>query len=394
VSDTSTREETLPAVRLKTARSIAHPWIFSAHIEKPEAPLRPGTLVHVHDANDRWLAYAHYNGHARIALRVLSTQKHETVNARWFQKRIAQAIALRDALGIPNQSNAYRLVHAEGDRMSGVIVDRFADVIVTQFFSAGMYRQRALLRAELDQHFPNAQHYWFADKHIGKQESFDCVAPAAPDPVHVSEHGLQFFAAPGAGHKTGFFADQRDNRQQLAALCAGAKVLDLCCNAGGFGIYAAALGKAAQVTGVDLDPGVIALAERNAALNAVSINYVCADLFDFVQRQSSARQFDVVVLDPAKMTRSADQVREALQTYYAMNRRALAAVKTGGWLLSCSCTGRVSEAEFLDMLSAAASAEKRQLQIVRVNGAGGDHPVLADVPESRYLKAVFARVLG
>jgi 23S rRNA (cytosine1962-C5)-methyltransferase len=94
------------------------------------------------------------------------------------------------------------------------------------------------------------------------------------------------------------------------------------------------------------------------------------------------------------MTRSADQVREALQTYYAMNRRAIAAVKTGGWLLTCSCTGRVSEAEFLDMLSAAASAEKRQLQIVRVNGAGGDHPVLADVPESRYLKAVFARVLG
>ncbi|NJR44046.1 hypothetical protein HC761_00850 [bacterium] len=129
----------LPIIRLKTTRKLEHPWIFSSHIEKPEAPLRPGSLVHVHDASDRWLAYAHYNGHARIALRVLSPHRHIQINPLWFQKRIDAALALREALQIATHTDAYRLVHAEGDQMSGVVIDRLADVIVTQFFSAGCF---------------------------------------------------------------------------------------------------------------------------------------------------------------------------------------------------------------------------------------------------------------
>ena len=209
----------------------------------------------------------------------------------------------------------------------------------------------------------------------------------------VTELGLKFYAAPGAGHKTGFFADQRDNRALFAELCQGANVLDVCCNSGGFAIYAKAKGGAAHATGIDLDPEVLELAQKNADLNNVAIDWQSADLFEFLARPACIKGFDVVVLDPAKQTRSVDKLEEALRRYFAMNKLAIAAVKPGGWLLSCSCTGLVDELDFIDMLRAAATAAQRSLQIVRVAGAGCDHPVMAHAPESRYLKAVYARVL-
>jgi len=383
----------LPIAQLKVTRKLEHPWIYASHIHKPEPALRPGTLVNVTDASGRWTAYAHYNGHARIALRLLSLRKDQPIDADWFAGKIIAAVSLRERLGISAKSDAYRVVNSEGDALSGLIVDRFAGVLVTQYFSAGMFKQREVIRAVLDQHFPGSGHYWFTDRHVGKQESFDCHSPPTPAPVIVTELGLKFYAAPGAGHKTGFFADQRDNRALLAELCQGASVLDVCCNSGGFAIYAKAKGGAAHATGIDLDTEVLELAQKNAELNSVTIDWQAADLFEFLARPACVKAFDVVVLDPAKQTRSVDKLEEALRRYFAMNKLAIAAVKPGGWLLSCSCTGLVDEIDFIDMLRAAATAAQRSLQIVRVAGAGGDHPVMAHAPESRYLKAVFARVI-
>lgn len=385
--------DALPVAQLKVTRKLEHPWIYASHVQKPEPPLRPGTLVDVTDASGRWMAYAHYNGHARIALRILSMRKDQPIDADWFASKISAAVQLRDRLGISAKSDAYRVINSEGDALSGLIVDRFAGVLVTQYFSAGMFKQREVIRAALDQHFPGSQHYWFTDRHVGKQESFDCHSPPTPEPVIVTELGLKFFAAPGAGHKTGFFADQRDNRALFAELCQGANVLDVCCNSGGFAIYAKAKGGAAHATGIDLDPEVLELAQKNAELNNVAINWQMADLFEFLARPACVKGFDAVVLDPAKQTRSVDKLEEALRRYFAMNKLAIAAVKPGGWLLSCSCTGLVDEIDFIDMLRAAATAAQRSLQIVRITGAGADHPVMAHAPESRYLKAVFARVL-
>ena len=380
-------------VQLKVTRKLEHPWIYASHVHKPEPALKPGTLVDVTDASGRWMAYAHYNGHARIALRLLSLRKDQPIDADWFATKIASAVKLRNQLGISVKTDAYRVIHSEGDALSGLIVDRFAGVLVTQYFSAGMFKQREIIRAALDQHFPGSQHYWFTDKHVGKQESFDCHSPPAPEPVIVNERSLKFYAAPGAGHKTGFFADQRDNRALFTELCQGANVLDVCCNSGGFAIYAKALGGAAHATGIDLDPEVLELAKKNAELNSVSVDWQAADLFEFLTRPACVKGFDVLVLDPAKQTRSVDKLEEALRRYFTMNKLAIAAIKPGGWLLTCSCTGLIDEVDFLDMLRAAATAAQRNLQIVRVTGAGADHPVMAHAPESRYLKAVFARVL-
>jgi 23S rRNA (cytosine1962-C5)-methyltransferase len=383
----------LTTVQLKARRRdrFENPAIHSNQIIKPESRIPPGSWVKVVDGEQRWVGYAHYNGHARVALRMLEHDQNQAPSAEWFLARLQRAHALRLALDIPSQCNAYRWVHAEGDCLSGLVIDRFDQLLVTQYYSAGMFKMRAWIQSALDQLLPNAKHYAFADRHIGKQESFDCPSSETPEAVQVLEHGLHFLAAPGAGHKTGFFADQRDNRKYLASLCKDAKVLDLCCNSGGFAIYAKALGHAREVLGVDLDPQVLSLAARNAALNQATIDWRAGNLFDVVPSLSA--QYDVVILDPAKMTRSAEGVEHALRTYFAMNKLALSVLKPGGWLLSCSCTGWVSEADFIDVLRQAAAACQRSLQLVRIGGAGADHPILAQAPEGRYLKAIFARVV-
>jgi 23S rRNA (cytosine1962-C5)-methyltransferase len=198
--------------------------------------------------------------------------------------------------------------------------------------------------------------------------------------------------APGSKHKTGFFLDQRDNRRLLASFCQGKRVLDLCCNSGGFAVYAKVHG-GDEVTGVDLDEQALALARQNAGLNQVRVRFVQSDLFPWLRDMIAQGQtWDVVVLDPAKQTRDRDEVEYALKRYLDMNRLALQAVADGGLFLTCSCTGLVSEYDFIDGVRRAAWQAGRELQVIRVGGAGGDHPFLAHVPEGRYLKAVFGRV--
>jgi 23S rRNA (cytosine1962-C5)-methyltransferase len=228
---------------------------------------------------------------------------------------------------------------------------------------------------------------------VQKQESFDCHAVEPPPPGVITEHGLRFRVAPGSKHKTGFFVDQRDNRKLLASFCNGKRVLDLCCNTGGFSVYAKALGQAEEVVGVDLDESAIELAKQNANLNQAKVRFVKADLFTWLRDVRPAGQpFDVVVLDPAKQTRDREEIDYALKRYFDMNKLALQAVAPGGIFLTCSCTGLVSEEMFLETLRRAAWQVSRTLQVLQVTGAGADHPFLVHVPEGRYLKAVFCRV--
>ncbi len=385
----------LPAqVRLKIERRSNHPWIFQKMVEKPEPKPRPGSIVDIIDRDGTWCGRGFYNGHSRIALRVLTADPDEALDADFFRRKIAAAIALRrELLNLDAVSDAYRLVHSEGDGLSGLVVDRFAGTLVVEFFSAGMFRLRELIREVLLEQFPDSQYYWFADDHVGKQESFDCHPPAPPEPGVITEHGLRFRVEPGRGHKTGFFADQRDNRKRLAEFCSGKTVLDLCCNSGGFAVYAKALGGAEEVVGIDMDEEVLEVAKANAQMNKARVRFVQSDIFPWLRDASNrGDDFDVVILDPAKMTRDREQVIPALKKYLDMNKLAMGVIKPGGILLTCSCTGLVKEEEFLDMIRRAAYYANRTVQILEVRGAGGDHPWMAHVPESRYLKAVFCRV--
>ncbi len=383
----------LPVIRLKSDRNPGHPWVWSAQIYKPEQKLPPGSVVAVHDAKNRFVGHAFWNGHARISLRLLDHDEHATLDAGWIAARIARAVQLRrNWLQLDNASDAWRVVHSEGDGLSGLIVDRYANTLVIEYFAAGMWRFREAIHAALLTHFPDAQLYWFAETHVQKQESFDCRSPDVPALTEVHEHGLRFIAAPGSGHKTGFFADQRHNRRHFAELARGRRVLDLCCNAGGFAVHAMAAG-ASEAVGVDLDAGILEIARRNAAANGVEVTFEQADIFDWV-RAALARgeYYDAVVLDPPKLTRDRSKVMDALKKYFAMNRMALDIIAPGGLLLTCSCTGLVGESEFLEMLRRVGLNAGRDIQVLETSGAGADHPFRTDVPEGRYLKAVFCRV--
>ncbi len=388
------RSEILPQVRLKIARRSSHPWIFQKMVEKPKERLPGGAVVDILDRSGQWVGRGFYNGHSRIALRLLTTDPAESIDQAFFARRLERAITLRrSCLGLDAITDAYRLVNSEGDGLSGLVVDRLGSILVLEFFAAGMYRFRPLIQQALAGHYPDSHFYWFAEEHVQKQEAFDCRSPEPPAPTIVTENGLRFRVAAGSKHKTGFFLDQRDNRKGLAAFCAGRRVLDLCCNTGGFAIYAKALGGAEEVVAVDLDEEAIALAKQNANLNQTRIRFVQADLFPWLRDiLPTGQRFDVVVLDPSKQTRDREAVGFALKRYLDMNRLAIQAVAPGGLFLTCSCTGLVSEADFLETLRRAAWQAGRTVQILRIAGAAPDHPFYLHVPEGRYLKAILCRV--
>ena len=261
--------DSLPAVRLKNAWHSTHPWIFQRLVEKPVQRPKPGSVVDVYGVDGAFVGRGFYNGHSRIALRMLETSADIAVDRQWFARRIGEAVRLRrDFLNLDAVSNAWRVVHSEGDGLSGLVVDRYDDLLVVEFFSAGAWRHREWIFDVLRGEFPGCRFHSFADEHVQKQESFDYKPTLGTQPAIISEYGLQFRADPAGAHKTGFFADQRENRQWLSQFCAGKRVLDLCCNTGGFGIYAAARG-AGDVVGVDIDPAVLEIAAANARLNGV-----------------------------------------------------------------------------------------------------------------------------
>src|SRR5262245_59184886 len=385
---------TLPVVRLKIERRSSHPWVFQKMVEKPTSKVPNGAVVDVLDRDGKWVGRGLYNAHSRISLRILTADPNEAIDPAWLARKTARAVELRRTVSqLDDVTDAYRVIQSEADGLSGLVVDRFGPTLIMEFFAAGMYKQREAIQAALLQQYPDARFYWFAEEHVGKQESFDCRSPQAPPPFTITEHGVRFRVAPGSKHKTGFFADQRDNRKTVAGFCEGKKVLDLCCNTGGFAVYAKSLGNAVEVTGIDLDEQAIAMAKQNANLNQVRVTFTQNDIFAWLRDVlPTGNRFDVVILDPAKMTRDREAVDLALKKYCDMNRLALQAVAPGGIFLTCSCTGLVNEETFLETIRRAAWQAGRTLQVFKVAGAGSDHPFLAHVQEGRYLKAVFCRV--
>jgi 23S rRNA (cytosine1962-C5)-methyltransferase len=387
----------LPVVRLKAERTFIHPLIFQKSVERPRGRVLPGDVVDVEDVNGEWIGRGFFNGAAPMAVRIMTERAGEDIDEAFFRARIARAAALRRGLlNLDANTNAYRVVHAEGDGLSGLIVDRFDRTLVAVFYAAGMWKQRESVFAALKAEFPDDFIYAYADENAQKQENFQADAPRAPAPVTVHEYGALFRVPIGGKHKTGFFCDQRENRErwrQMIAAAGAHSFLDLCCNSAGFAV-AAARGGATDITGVDLDEEAVAFAKSNLKLNKIDAQVTQSDIFPWLRDAIAAqKKWDGVVLDPAKMTRSRDEVVDALKKYLDMNKLAMSVVKSGGLFLTCSCTGVVSEEQFLDMIRRAAFYAHREVQILHVSGAGADHPWLANVTESRYLKAVFCRVL-
>ena len=368
-------------------------------VAHPRRRPEPGTLVEVWARGGEFVGRGLYHPDRTVAIRLLTKETGEKIDGDFILRRLADAKFLREeVLRIPDKSDSYRLVHGEADGFSGLVIDKFADILVVEPFSAGYLSLGTLIAEALEKLYPGCRVAFRPDDKTERNEGVSFAAPArsypAPKSVVIHENGLAMRIDLAAGHKTGYFLDQRDNRAEAARLAAGRDVWDLFCYTGGFGISAARAG-AKSVTSVDLDEKALDIADENAKRNGAAVTYVHRNCFDFLrERTSRGERADMVIVDPAKLAAVRDEIPRALKTYNDINRLAMEAVRPGGIIVSCSCSGLVSESQFISVLSNAAKEAKRELQIFRVAGAAPDHPYRTDFPEGRYLKAVFARCIS
>ena len=385
-----------PTVAVRSAGH--HPFVYRKMVIGPVGPVRPrdGDMVRVVDREGLPLGYGLWNARSQINLRILASGV-DAPGVEFWESRIDRALALRrDLLNLEATTNAYRVVHAEADGLSGLILDRFDDVLSAEIFSLGMYQRIGPILDRVAARVGTKHFKVHVDERIALAEDFPgrpLQTPRLPPRVTITENGVRFRVQFAGGHKTGFFCDQRDNRLALARMVSGKSVLDVCCYTGGFGIYALVQGKAREVTCVDLDEKAVALARDNANANQVRPSFVHADAFGYMRQMvSNGKTFDAVVLDPPKLIPGRLDISSGKRKYFDLNVLALNCVEPGGILLTCSCSGLLSAEEFLILLRAAARKAGRSVQVLAVTGAASDHPVGLEALEGSYLKAVWLRV--
>ena len=367
-----------------------HPWIYRTDIydEPGDAP----GIVAVTERRGRHLGQALYSPKSEIRLRLL-TREREAIDASWWAERIASSATRR--ADIP--ATAYRVVHAEGDGLPSLVVDRYGPYVVAQLLSAGLEQVRDDVLAGIDTALAPEGILLRNDSAVRRHEGLPLEVVAAkgsvPDTVPVEEHGVRYLAAPRAGQKTGAFLDQRENRVLVWQHIGAGRALDLFTYHGSFALHLAR--RAAEVLAVDSSADALARGRDNAALNGLTnIAWREANAFDLLRELERREEtFDTVVLDPPAFAKSKQSVPRALAGYKEINLRAMRTLSPSGVLFTCSCSYHVSRTAFLEMLADAARDSGRRLQLLAVVGAGRDHPELINVPETGYLKGALLRAV-
>jgi 23S rRNA (cytosine1962-C5)-methyltransferase len=357
--------------------------------------------VHVYDKDGQPFGTGFYNPKARVPLRVLEHHA-ENFDEASLDARLENSLDLRlDILRLNEVSDAWRVIHSDGDGLSGLIVDRYDKVLSIEVTTLGIWKRLRRWLPRLHERLGTNQHIIHIDPDIARIEGMRYAdMPEADEPaprnVRIREHGVRYLVNFEDGHKTGFFCDQRENRLRFAQMARGRRVLDLCTYTGGFALSAKVLGGCEDVTGVDLDEKAISQAKKNADLNQTRVTWTHGDTFTWGrQMQQNGQMWDAVVLDPPKLihSREPEEAQLGRNKYYDMNVVALSLLKRGGLFVSCSCSGLLDVAEFEDIVMRAAHRSKRRLQILDRTGAGADHPILSNCPDGRYLKALWAMAL-
>ncbi len=387
-----------PLPRVVVGSVTYHPAVFSSMIKQVDPAARDGGPVAVYNREGLYIGTGLWNKDARIGVRVYSIDESETLDDAFFQARLDEAVSLRrEFLQLDARTDAYRVVHGEGDRLSGLTLDRLGDTLVGEVFSRALWGRLPGWLPGLHARLGTLHHRITMPADVARKEKVrkaqPLVSKGLPETLRVTENGVRYWVDLREGHKTGFFCDQRENRRRLAAFCAGQRVLDLCCYTGGFALSAKVTGKAGDVTGVDLDEKAVALARRNGHLNQCRVNWVHADAYSYARQMvQNGERFDVVVCDPPKfwLTRAGEQ--GALSRYNDLNALAGQLLRPGGLLVTCSCSGLLSPEHFQATVTRAIHRLGKRLQILDFTGAGPDHPVWSSAPETRYLKVLWARV--
>jgi 23S rRNA (cytosine1962-C5)-methyltransferase len=383
-------------LRNKEDRRIlaGHPWVFSNEIRETKGSPAIGEVVEVVAASGLTLGTGFYNPHSLIAARILSPTI-ESFDAAFFRMRLTAAKELRERL-YPGET-AYRLVHGEGDFLSGLVIDRYNDHFVVQTFSFGMDQRLPLICDALRELFAPASIVARNESSLRTLENLPLgtnVLYGEPSPTVITVMGLKYTIDTREGQKTGFFLDQRENRTALARFCGNARVFDGFCHDGGFALTAARAG-AREVLGVDVSADAVARARANAVLNGIEVaRFEEGDVFEgLAGLAASGEKFDVVVLDPPSFTRSRKNVQAAKKGYRDLHLAAYPLLPPGAILFTASCSHHILPEVFLDIIDDSARRAGRRLQLLDWRGAAPDHPTLPAVPETRYLKAGIFRVL-
>jgi 23S rRNA (cytosine1962-C5)-methyltransferase len=371
--------------------AAGHPWIYRTDVYAE--PRDDAGIVAVSNRRGRHLGQALYSPTSEIRLRLL-TRGTEPIEAAWWAARIAAAAARREGIS----DSAYRVVHAEGDGLPSLIVDRYGPYLVAQLLSAGLERVRddvvAGIRSTLAPSGILLRNDAGIRRHEGLPLEVMLAYGAVPEVVEVVEQGVRYLAAPWSGQKTGAFLDQRENRALVAEHApAGGRGLDLFTYHGSFALHLARA--AAEVLAVDSSEEALARGRENAALNGfTNIVWRDANAFDLLREfERRDERFDAIVLDPPAFAKTKESLTRALAGYKEINLRAMRLLVRGGVLFTCSCSYHVNRAAFADMLAAAAHDSGRRLQLLRWTGAGRDHPEILNVPETGYLKGALLRAV-
>ncbi|HNN45647.1 MAG TPA: class I SAM-dependent methyltransferase [Azospira sp.] len=380
-----------------------HPWIFEGSVARLDGRARPGDTVEVVDAGGRRLAKAAWSPSSQIRARVWSFDPDEIIDDAFFKRRVAAAVARREAMPQLAGQDGMRLIHGESDGLPGVIADRYGDTICLQLTAAGPDKWRKAIVGALAKVAGIARIYERSDSDVRGLEGLEPVtgwvhgeAPQGDDsPLSIDENGVRLGVDVVGGHKTGFYLDQRDNRLLTRALAAGKSVLNCFCYTGGFSLQALA-GGAASVLSIDSSGPALAGARANLALNpqldATRAEWREADVFDALRVfRKEGRKFDLIVLDPPKFAPSAAHADRAARAYKDINLLGFRLLNPGGYLLTYSCSGGIGLELFQKIVAGAAVDAGRDARILQRLSAGPDHPVALHFPEGEYLKGLLVQ---
>lgn len=361
----------------------------------------PGEIVGIKDSTGAFLAWGYYNRHSQIAVRLLEWQESQTIDENWWRQKLAVAIEGRSQLFSRSDTNSFRLVHAEADFLPGLIVDKYGDSLVVQSLTAGIDRVKSVIVDALNQLLKPAGIYERGDLTARKLEGLahangllSGVQP--PDFLEIKENGFRFLVNLQHGQKTGFYLDQRENRQRIARFAKDKSVLEAFSYSGSFGIYARAAG-AKSVVSIDSSAAALELLKKNYELNGHTIgesDLVQGDVFETLRKLRDAGQtFDMIILDPPKLAPTKAQAEQAQRAYKDLNLSAMKILSRDGILATFSCSSGITLEMFQHIVSWASVDAGREAQILERLSQGDDHPVRLAFPESQYLKGLICRAL-
>ena len=392
--------ENLPVVHVINGRQKkllqGHPWVYGNEIERVEGETVDGELVQVVDFRGRYMGVGFYNSRSLITVRLL-THRAEEITDSLIAARVKAACDYRRFVMRREGTDSCRLIYGEADRLPGVIADRFGSVIVLQVLALGMEKYTQVIADALIESEKPGCLLLNNDDAIRRKEGMECFTKVLygelPQETVILENGIKLSVDVQGGQKTGYFLDQKDNHLFVRQFCKDARVLDCFSYIGGFALNAAAAG-AKEVTAVDISESAVELIRRNAQLNDMQIDTICANCFDFLRQQVKEKQkYDVVVLDPPAVTKAHANMANACRGYKEIALSAMRLLPAGGVLATHSCSYHMPEDVFVNTVLSAAQDLHRQVRVITLRRQDIDHPVLAGYPESHYLKSLWLQML-